>query len=56
MSRGVGDIENDIGFVEGQIEEYTTRIDNLRQELGVLRNELDKAMAFPNWENPGDKW
>lgn len=56
MSRERGDIENDLGFTEGQIEDLTNQLDDLRQELGVLRNELDKATAFPNWENPGDEW
>lgn len=49
MSRERGDIENDIGFVESQVEEYTTRIDNLRQELGVLARELQAATSRGNW-------
>ena len=47
ITRGVGDIENDLGFVTGQIEDLESQLAALESEKSELQEELDQ---FDEWE------
>ena len=42
----VGDLENELGFVIAEIEEYTTRVEELLVERARLERELEEVKAL----------
>ncbi len=43
MPREIGDIENDLGFIEGHIDDLEEQINQARAEKAILRDELELA-------------
>ena len=49
MAREIGDIENDLGFVTGQIEDLTDQLYGLQRDKESLLLELEKV---DTWQEP----
>ena len=50
MSREIGDIENDLGFIESQLDDLTDQIVVLKVAKDELLDELLDEMETVKWE------
>ena len=50
MDREIGDIENDLGFVEGQIEDLEQQLVQLRDEKDKFQCELESVTTWKDEE------
>jgi len=48
MAREIGDIENDLGFVGGQIDDLEEQLSVLRREKESLLLEMEKVDTWSN--------